>query len=80
MALRVAPVSLAAVRARKHDRRTEAEELRMELRAAGSEMVAMSLRLTAAIEADDLFSAHHFAKRLGYLGQGYITRSPEPAA
>lgn len=65
-----APISIETAR-RKHDRRTEAEELRMEIHAAGSEMSAMSQRIRNALMAGDMHSAMHFATRLGFLGQSY---------
>lgn len=51
-------------------------DLEMEIHAAGSEMVAMSNRITNALTAGDSHSAMHFASRLGCLGQSYL--GPEP--
>ncbi len=79
MALRTAPVSLSEVRARKADKRTEAEELRMEVLAAGSEMVAMSNRIVNALTVGDMHSAMHFAGRLGALGQSYLDPEDDAA-
>lgn len=72
------PVSIDVAR-RKHDRRTEAEELRMEVHAAGSEMSAMSQRIRNALTAGDMHSAMHFATRLGFLGQSYTDPTDDAA-
>jgi hypothetical protein len=74
MALRAAPaapVSIAVLRERKADRRSEADELRMEVRAAGQEMVAMANRIHNALIADDIRSADHYTNRLAFLGHRY---------
>jgi hypothetical protein len=79
----IAPLrpSLRVVGGRKQDRRTEAEELAMEVRAAGMEMLAMSERITNVLQAGDSHSAMHFAARLGALGRSYLTSGePEHAA
>jgi len=71
MALRAAPESIDELRARKHDARSETAELRMEIRAAGQEMVAMANRIRNALVADDIRSADHYTTRLAFLGQRY---------
>jgi hypothetical protein len=63
--------SVVPFRARKHDRRSEADELRLEVIAAGQEMKAMATRISSALIADDLHAAHHFASRLWTLGHSY---------
>jgi hypothetical protein len=63
--------SLTLLRGRKADKRTELDELRLEVIAAGQEMKAMATRITSALVADDLHSAHHFASRLWTLGHSY---------
>lgn len=82
MALRAAPPLpkhdgpfLAVVGDRKADRRTEAEELRMEIVACGQEMKAMAIRISNALAADDLHSAQHYAGRLWVLGSTYTDGS-----
>jgi predicted nucleic acid-binding Zn-ribbon protein len=76
-----APVLLEEIRKRKADKRTELDDLRMEVRAAGQEMVAMSERITNVLQAGDSHSAMHFAARLGALGRSYLTSGePEHAA
>lgn len=81
MVLTAAPTRIDVLRARKADRRSEAAELVMEVRAAGQEMVAMSNRITNALIADDITSAVHFTNRLGSLGQRYATYGgPDDAA
>jgi hypothetical protein len=69
--------SVVPFRARKADRRSEADELRLEVIAAGQEMKAMATRITSALVADDLHSAHHFASRLWTLGHSYTNPEPE---
>lgn len=66
-----APVLLDTIRRRKADRRSEADELRLEVHAAGQEMKAMATRITNALVAGDTHSAHHFASRLWTLGHSY---------
>jgi hypothetical protein len=87
MALDAAPRPIAALRpslrvvgGRKPDARTEADELRLEVIAAGQEMKAMATRITSALVADDLHSAHHFASRLWTLGHSYTDPEPEGSA
>lgn len=72
--------SLTVLRGRKPDRRTEIDDLRMEITAAGQEMCAMSERITNALAAGDWTSAMHFANRLGSLGCLYANPDPEEAA
>lgn len=64
-------VDLTLLRERKPDRRTELEDLRMELIAAGQEMRAMAERISNSLVAGDLHTAQHFAARLWTLGDGY---------
>lgn len=61
--------SLAVLR--KPDPRTEAEELRMEVTAAGQEMRAMAERISNALVAGHYRTAQHYAARLWVLGDGY---------
>lgn len=75
-----APVLLEEVRKRKVDKRTELQDLRDEVTAAGLEMVAMSERITNVLVAGDSHSAMHFAARLGALGRSYLTPEPGDAA
>lgn len=75
-----APVHIEVLRARKHDKRSEAEELRMEIVAAGQEMVAMATRITSAVVSEDWHSALHFASRLAVLGRGYTNGGSDDAA
>lgn len=70
--------SLTLLRGRKPDRRTEVEELRMEVQAAGFEMIAASRQITNALLSGHIAAAMHFAARLGLLGRGYT--GPERAA
>lgn len=63
--------SLRLVGGRKADRRTEVEDLRMEVRAAGQEMVATSHRILNALVIDDTHTAMHYASRLAVLGRTY---------
>lgn len=67
------PVSIDVLRARKADKRSEAAELVMEVRAAGQEMLAAATRITNALIADDITSAVHFTNRLAFLGERYAT-------
>jgi hypothetical protein len=78
MALHPAPLLIAApgpslrvVGGRKHDRRTELDDLRMEVHAAGSEMKATATRISNALTAGDMHSAMHYASRLWTLGNSY---------
>lgn len=64
----MAPV-LAPVR--KADRRTEAEEMRMEVRAAGLEMRDIGRRIFDALTSGHTAVAMHEAGRLVVLGEGY---------
>lgn len=57
--------------ARKQDRRTELEELRMEVRAAGMDMIAIGQRIYSALAGGHLKTVEHEAGRLVTLGQGY---------
>ena len=52
----------------------------MELHAAASEMKAMATRISSALVADDLHSAHHFASRLWSLGHSYTNPEGDTAA
>lgn len=70
--------SLTLLRGRKPDRRTEAEELQMELRAAGQEMVAAGRRIEYALRAERDDIALHECARLQVRGAGYA--HPEDAA
>lgn len=70
MALAVAK-SLRRQAPRRLDRRSEAEELRMELRAAGQEMKAIAQRIHAALVADLPLEANQHAGRLWALGNQY---------
>jgi hypothetical protein len=70
----------ALLRVRKPDRRTETDDLRMELRAAGQEMVAAGLRIEYAIHADRSDVALHVAARLRVLGDGYANPDGQDAA
>lgn len=65
---------------RKADRRTEAEELRMEVRAAGQEMQAFAIRIRYALQAGDLYTVNRFAARLEAIGSGYADDTGGSAA
>ncbi len=87
MALATAPGPVAALRGsvtplrpRKPDRRTEAEEAWMEVRAAGQEMTAAGRRIEYAIVAGRPDVALHVAARLQVLGASYVNPDPEDAA
>ena len=67
-------------RARKADKRTETDDLRLEVVAAGQEMKAMATRISSALVADDIHSAHHFASRLWSLGHSYTNPEGDTAA
>lgn len=56
---------------RKVDRRTEAEELRMEVIAAGHDMVSIAHRIYAAVVDGDLNRIEQHAGRLAVLGGEY---------
>lgn len=72
--------SVAVLRPRKADRRTEAEEAWMELVAAGQEMTAAGRRIEYAILCDRSDLALHVAARLQMLGAGYAHPDPEGSA
>jgi hypothetical protein len=87
MALDAAPTPIAPLRpslrlvgGRKQDRRTAAEELAMEVHAAGSEMKATATRITNALTAGDMHSAMHYASRLWTLGHSYTHPEGDPHA
>lgn len=69
--------ALVPFRARKPDRRTEAEELRIELMAMGQEMQLISQRICTLIESGHITVAHQTAVRLGCLGASYANPDPE---
>lgn len=69
--------SVVVLRPRKPDRRTEVEELQMEVRAAGQEMTAAGRRIEYAILADRPDVALHVAARLQVLGASYSDPDPE---
>lgn len=56
---------------RKPDKRTETEELRMEVRAAGLEMRDIGRRIFDALTSGHTAVAMHEAGRLVTLGEGY---------
>ena len=68
-------MALAAVMPapRKADRRTEAEELRMEVRAAGQDMVAIAQRIYMHLIDGDLRRIEYEAGRLSAIGSSYAT-------
>ena len=57
--------------ARKQDRRTEREELRMEIRAAGQDMQSIGRRIYTALIGGHLKTVEHEAGRLIALGGQY---------
>ena len=59
------------VGARRLDRRTEAEHLRMEVMAAGQDMQSIADRIYAALIDGDLRRVEHHAGRLAALGGEY---------
>jgi hypothetical protein len=75
----LAPTDLATFRAsRKPDRRTEAADLLMEVRAAGQEMVVLGRRLEVALMADRADIAYQLAGRLQVLGASYRDYREDP--
>jgi hypothetical protein len=58
---------------RKMDRRSECDELRMELRAAGSDMQTIADRIYAALIDGDLRRIEHHAGRLASMGDALLT-------
>jgi hypothetical protein len=66
-------VLAAAPATRKLDRRTEADDLRMELRAAGSDMQSIAHRIYSHLIAGDLRRIEYEAGRLSSLGIAYAT-------
>jgi hypothetical protein len=65
-------VLAAAPTQRKPDRRTEAEELRMEVRAAGQDMVAIAQRIYSHLIDGDLRRIEYEAGRLSAIGIAYV--------
>jgi hypothetical protein len=57
--------------ARKADRRTETEELRMEIRAAGQDMVSIGQRIYALLVGGHYKAVEHEVGRLVTLGSAY---------
>lgn len=80
MAAMPAPVLLEEVRRRKADKRTEVENLRLELRTLGSEVKAYAVRIHSAAAADDLRVVGHLSGRLWALGESHANPSPEGSA
>lgn len=63
--------AMASTLIRKPDRRTETEELRMEIRAAGMDMASIGRRIYAALIGGNLKTIEHEAGRLIALGAEY---------
>jgi hypothetical protein len=75
-----APVLLSEIRQRKQDKRTEADELRLELATLGSEIKAYAVRIHSAAAADDLRVVGNLSGRLWTLGHSYTHPEGAPDA